>query len=520
MNKPIVWAVGGSDCSSSSGCQADLFTCQDFNVHVSTIITAVTAQNAQEVLEIDFCNSRLIQTQITSLEKAFFPSVIKLGLLGKESIFTMGSYLRGYTGFVVFDPVLRSTSGVVFTDPYNLKRFIFPYVDLLTPNIPEVETFLQKKIHSQKDMIVAAQSFLRLGVKSVLLKGGHLKSNKACDFFTNGKKEFWLINSKIKQTNVRGTGCSLSSAISASLALRYSLEDALTLGKMYVYQGIRLNLKIGNNILLGRKGFPRCSIDLPMATQHKKTVLCSPFPSCGHLGFYPIVDSAEWIYKLLTLGVRTMQLRIKNHKLSVVKKIVIESVDLSRRYRAKLFINDYWKLAIESGAYGIHLGQDDLRSADILAIRGANLRLGVSTHSLYELSCAHAVSPSYIAFGPIYKTASKIMPFLPQGLPNLRYWYEISPYPVVAIGGINLERLEAVLSTGVNNIAVISAIQTNPEKVVPDFCSRISHFSHSSTQRIDFTRLQFTKKTIVSPFPLRETLPNLVKTKKRFLQRP
>ena len=485
MKKPIVWVVGGSDCSGGAGCQADLLTCRDFDVHAPTIITAITAQNAQEVLEIHYCDSHLIQMQITSLEKVFTPSVVKLGLLGKKStLITINSYLQNYKGFVVCDPVLMSTSGVSFTEPCALEQLIFPYIDLLTLNIPEAEILLQKKIHSLKDMEMTAPVFLELGVKSVLLKGGHLNSEKACDFFTNGDKEFWLINSKIKETRARGTGCSLSSAISSALARGYSLEDSLVLGKMYIQQGIRKNFEIRNNILLGRLGFPRCPSDLPVATK-QVNFSSSPFLSCDKLGFYPIVDNVEWVQKLLTWGVRTIQLRIKNQKLSIIKQAVIESVRLARNYQAKLFINDYWKLAIEAGAYGVHLGQGDLATADILSIRAANLRLGISTHSLYELACAHAFQPSYIAFGPIYETTSKAMAFLPQGLAALRYWREISPYPIVAIGGITLECLEAVLRTEVMNVAVISAVMTanEPEKVLSAFLSRIACFSREPSLR-------------------------------------
>ncbi|MFW0081145.1 MAG: thiamine phosphate synthase [Coxiella endosymbiont of Haemaphysalis qinghaiensis] len=489
MKKPIVWVICGSDCSGGAGCQADLLTCRDFNVHAATVITAITAQNAQEVLEIHYCDSHLIQMQINSLEKAFAPSVVKLGLLGKKStLITINSYLQNYKGFIVCDPVLKSTSGASFTKPFDLKRLIFPYINLLTINIPEAEIFLQQKIHSLEDMAMAAPVFLELGVKSVLLKGGHLSSEKACDFFTDGDKKFWLINSKIKETRTRGTGCSLSSAISSAFSRGYSLEDSLILGKMYIQQGIRENFKIKNNILLGRLGFPRYSLDLPVVT---KQVNFSSFPflSCGKLGFYPIVDSVEWVRKLLTCGVRTIQLRIKNKKLSFIKQAIIESVCLARNYQAKLFINDYWKLAIETGAYGVHLGQEDLTTADIFSIHTANLRLGISTHSLYELACAHAFRPSYIAFGPIYETTSKEMPFPPQGLAALRYWQKISPYPIVAIGGITLECLEAVLRTKVRSVAVISAVMKadEPAKVLSAFLSRMAYFSRESDQCANFS---------------------------------
>lgn len=127
---------------------------------------------------------------------------------------------------------------------------------------------------------------------------------------------------------------------------------------MYVQQGIRQNFKVNTQELMGRQGFPRRSIDLPWVTKNANFKRKS-FPLCNSFGFYPIVDSVEWVERLLSYGVRTIQLRIKNASPQKIKKAVIESVALARHYQAKLFINDYWKLAIEAGAYGVHLGQED-----------------------------------------------------------------------------------------------------------------------------------------------------------------
>ncbi|ABS76856.1 thiamine phosphate synthase [Coxiella burnetii] len=476
--KSIVWSIGGSDCSGGAGCQADILTCRDFNVHAASIITTITAQNAEQVLKINYCDSDLIQKQIQALKETLPPTVIKLGLLGtKEIVTAVASYLKNYSGKVVCDPVLNSTSGVLLhaSDYLDLlKKLLFPHVDLLTPNIPEAEILIQNKIHTFSDIISAAHQLLKCGVSAVLLKGGHLIGSKARDFFTDGKCEFWLAHTKIPKTRVRGTGCALSSAISSAIALGYSLKDAIVVAKMYVQQGIRQNFKVNTQELMGRQGFPRRSIDLPWVTKNANFKRKS-FPLCNSFGFYPIVDSVEWVERLLSYGVRTIQLRIKNASPQKIKKAVIESVALARHYQAKLFINDYWKLAIEAGAYGVHLGQEDLETADLSAIRAANLRLGISTHTLYELSRAHAIQPSYVAFGPIYETYSKPMPYSARGLEWLRYWCEISPYPVVAIGGINLNRLESVLNAGAVNVAVISAVTKSktPQKTVRAFLNRI-----------------------------------------------
>lgn len=185
------------------------------------------------------------------------------------------------------------------------------------------------------------------------------------------------------------------------------------------------------------------------------------FPSEeSRLGLYPVVDSVQWIERLLSVGVKTLQLRIKDQPESQIEPDVIKAIALARRYQARLFINDDWQLAIKHQAYGVHLGQEDLDNADLSAIRRAGLRLGVSTHDDNELARAVAIAPSYIALGHIFPTQTKAMPSAPQGLAELaRHISELAGrFPTVAIGGISIERVPSVLATGVGSIAVVSAI--------------------------------------------------------------
>jgi len=177
------------------------------------------------------------------------------------------------------------------------------------------------------------------------------------------------------------------------------------------------------------------------------------------LGLYPVVDSVAWIERLLAVGVKTIQLRIKDKQDDEVEADIIAAVALGRRYDARLFINDYWRLAIKHQAYGVHLGQEDLESTELELIRAAGLRLGVSTHDNMEIDVALAARPSYIALGHVFPTQTKQMPSAPQGLEQLASHIErLADYPTVAIGGISLERAPAVLATGIGSIAVVSAI--------------------------------------------------------------
>jgi thiamine-phosphate pyrophosphorylase len=197
-------------------------------------------------------------------------------------------------------------------------------------------------------------------------------------------------------------------------------------------------------------------------------------PIIHPIGFYPVVPSAEWVERLLSWGVRTVQLRIKaaDYTLAEIASEVNAAVEASKVVAdAQVFINDHWQLALAAGAYGVHLGQEDLDTADVEALRTAGIRLGLSTHTPAELARAHAVQPSYLAIGPIYPTTLKVMPYQPVGLERLALWArQAAPYPVVAIGGISLERMPGVLACGVDGVAVVSAVTlaADPRQAVLD----------------------------------------------------
>ena len=188
-------------------------------------------------------------------------------------------------------------------------------------------------------------------------------------------------------------------------------------------------------------------------------------PLTGPIGFYPVVPTAEWVVRLLGWGVRTIQLRIKaaDHTPDEIADQVRAAVAAGRNLPgAQVFINDHWQLALAEKAYGVHLGQEDLDTADLAALREAGLRLGLSTHTPAELTRAHAVQPSYLAIGPIYPTTLKVMPYEPVGLERLATWARQAALypklPVVAIGGISLARMPGVLACGVDGVAVVSAV--------------------------------------------------------------
>ncbi|HEX2725349.1 MAG TPA: thiamine phosphate synthase, partial [Beijerinckiaceae bacterium] len=188
--------------------------------------------------------------------------------------------------------------------------------------------------------------------------------------------------------------------------------------------------------------------------------------------FYPIVDSLAWIGRLVRLGVGTVQLRAKDLSPDAALTLVREAVALTRGTRTELIVNDYWRAAIAAGARHVHLGQEDLAEADVAAIRAAGLTLGLSTHDDDELATALRQRPDYVALGPIYPTTLKAMRFGPQGLERIGQWKRrIGTTPLVAIGGITLERAPGAFAAGADCIAVVSDVtqSADPDKRVRDW---------------------------------------------------
>jgi len=185
------------------------------------------------------------------------------------------------------------------------------------------------------------------------------------------------------------------------------------------------------------------------------------FPPCSNtpLGIYPVVDRAAKLKPLYQCGITTAQLRVKDLAGSALKEEVRRAIALSREYNVRFFLNDYWQLAIEYDAYGVHLGQEDIQKADITAIHSAGLRLGISSHTPHEIDIALGFQPSYLAIGPIYEPISKKLTYPPVGIKKLITWSQKVPYPIVAIGGITEENIAKVAATGAaSGIAMISGV--------------------------------------------------------------
>ena len=190
-------------------------------------------------------------------------------------------------------------------------------------------------------------------------------------------------------------------------------------------------------------------------------------PCPRELGLYGVLPNAEWVGRMARAGVPTVQLRFKSDDPAAIVHEIKAAVDAVKGTDARLFINDHWQAALDAGAYGIHVGQEDLdiiAPQDLETIRRSGTRFGVSTHGYAEMVRAHAVQPSYIALGAVFPTTLKRMPTAPQGLERLAAYVRLmQQYPLVAIGGISADLFPAVRATGVGSVAVVRALVNAPD---------------------------------------------------------
>lgn len=481
--KPQVEVIAASDSAACSGIQADNTTIQNLGAHALNAMTAVTAQNPETVLGVNAIAGEALQQQLQALS-AIPVQARKIGLIAStEQLSVIQAHLKARPVFTVLDPVMLSSTGKTLgLRPESLKTLL-DQVDLVTPNIPEAEALTGREIHTLEDRVEATRALRALG-PAVYLKGGHGQDPDRClDLFWAREKDqpVWLAYRKQDRvTHTRGTGCTLSSAIAAAVAGGYELPDALCVA------GARVQWGLGHGYSLdGRSAGPIARQAPEPVFEHYPRWLDAPdwldlppFPDCGPepLGLYPVIDSLEWLDRMVRAGVTTCQLRIKHLEGEALRQTIQSAVARVKGTACRLFINDYWELAAEFGAYGVHLGQEDLDTTPLEKLAASGLRLGISTHGEAEWCRAAALRPSYLAIGAIFPTQTK--PVQVVGLEALQRWQSIlgPQFPLTAIGGIGFDNLPDVLATGIDSIAVVSAITraADPEQAVRDFQQRIA----------------------------------------------
>jgi len=552
QKKPIIWSISGSDCSGGAGIAADIKTGHSLGVEVCTLITANTVQNSKQLISVNPVAVDILQQQVTTLIEDKPPAVIKIGLLADniQALWLASTLQQLKTKLpqliTVYDPVGQASVGGNFSQLSVLDLApLLQQIDVLTPNINEAHFFVSSMIEKETNSLNIAQPnrikpnisqlsvkqlakkiHQKFAIKSIIIKGGHSKNNHHCIDYCyhqlnqikqdNQDKcfqaiEYQLSSPRLNTHYSHGGGCSFASALASCLAKGYLVRDAFTLAKAFINQGLAATQNISAEqqhqyygafeqlawpaLLPSEVESQVCLNELfptvvdTLNQQHQNLPAFASLNLQGEkLGLYPVVDSIAWLKRLLPLGLNIIQLRVKNLDETELEQIIIEAINVAKKYKTRLFINDYWELAIKYNAYGVHIGQEDLNQADLEKIQHAGLRLGISTHGCYEFLLAQQLQPSYLAIGAIFPTKTKDMTGQIQGMDNLRQLLTLRsktktpPIPIVAIGGINLARAPQVLDTTVDSIAVVTAITeaSNPEQAVTEFIALTKHPELSS----------------------------------------
>ena len=267
LPKSKVLIIAGSDSSGGAGIQADIKTVTSLGCYAMTAITAVTAQNTTGVKSIIPIEPKEISNQIEFTSKDITPDAIKIGMLHSKKVISavMKSLEKIKVDKIVLDPVMVAKGGAKLINNQaikDIKNKLIKKIFLITPNIPEAELLTKVKINSIDDMVIAGKMLLELGAKNVLIKGGHLNSNQMSDILLNKKIIKVFKSKKYRSKNTHGTGCTLSSAITANLSCGKDLIKSCELGIKYVNEAIKSNLNLGkgngpinhlNSITLNKK---------------------------------------------------------------------------------------------------------------------------------------------------------------------------------------------------------------------------------------------------------------------------
>ena len=253
---PIALAIAGSDSGGGAGVQADLKTFASLNVHGTSAITCVTAQNPRAVTGIQAIRATLVRGQIEAVFAELRPAAVKTGMLFSADLIrvVVEFFERGPRPPLNVDPVMLATSGVVLLKPGAirlLKERLLPLATLVTPNLDEAEILVGRKLQTLGDLEAAAREIHRVFGCAALVKGGHLRSVPvATDVFFDGRKVLRLAAPFVAGVSTHGTGCTYSAAITAFLARGEPLPRAIAMAKRYITRAIRWSYRAANHTVL------------------------------------------------------------------------------------------------------------------------------------------------------------------------------------------------------------------------------------------------------------------------------
>ena len=469
--------IAGSDPSGGAGIQADLKTFSALGVYGATAITAVTVQNTQSVKYVHKLPPQVVYDQIVAVMEDITVDAVKIGMVNDAE--TLDAIVRALTAyrpkFLVVDPVMVSTSGCALMQPDALaimKERLLPMADLVTPNLPEAWTLAG----TDTSVDDAAQAILRLGVKALLIKGGHAEGKTKTDYLYiykgEGVKRVEFTAETIDTPNTHGTGCTLSSAIAALLARGNGLEDAVRQAKEYLTEA----LKAGADVRVGCGHGPVCHFyadrvmrlcGYRVVRYDLKTLKPHDLKTASRLQFithftdkYSYYDSAMMA---LEGGCRWIQLRMKDADEADIERVARLILPECRRRGAVFVIDDHVELALRVGADGVHLGKNDMPVDEARRLAGDGFIIGGTANTFEDVQRLAAQGANYIGCGPFRFTTTKknLAPML--GLEGYkRILSQMKECGIglllVAIGGITSDDIPQLMAAGVSGIALSGSV--------------------------------------------------------------
>lgn len=523
MSRPIIWSIAGNDSGGGAGLSADARAAEGCEVHLCPVVASITAQNSLGVTRVVPVAADVLDAQLTALAADLRPSVIKTGLIGSaEGVAVLARWLARFSGDggppvrLVVDPVLgASAGGAAFCDEALLAAYrerLIPWADLITPNRREAARLLGVPEAATLAEVPAQAAALReLGCAAVCITGGDSEEGPdgggdALDWLHTPHAQGWLALPRLDARHTHGTGCTFATTAAAAMARGFVTADALVLAKMATSAALDAGHAAGQGA--GPVGFdagfacdprrlPRLGCD--DAPPGPVAVPAVAWPS----GLYAISDSFAQAAPLFAAAeplLCALQLRIKRGAHADLDATAfadavqaqigqaLAAIDaMPAEARPILVVNDHHALvldAIEAGrieatSIALHLGQEDVLAlgtagrARLAAAQARGLRLGLSSHSLWELCRATALQPAYIACGPVWATTTKDMPWHPQGRHNLGWWAAMAPVPVVGIGGIlDAAQVGHVAASGAADACLVRALAQGGEAQVAGALAR------------------------------------------------
>lgn len=476
--------IAGSDPSGGAGMQADLKTFSALGVYGTTAITAVTVQNTQSVKYVHTLPPQVVYDQIVGVMEDLCVDAVKIGMVNDAD--TLDAIVRALSErkpkFLVVDPVMVSTSGCALMQPDALaimKERLLPMADLVTPNLPEAWTLAG----TDTSVDDAAQKILRLGVKALLIKGGHAEGKTKTDYLYinngGGVMRVEFTSETVETKNTHGTGCTLSSAIAAFAARGCGLEDAVRKAKDYLTGA----LKAGADVVVGKGHGPVCHFFKPASGQADKQADClqvvtdcnpsnlvclsTRLSSAVNLQFithftekYSYADSAMIA---LEGGCRWIQLRMKDADEAEIERVARLVLPECRRRGAVFVIDDHVDLALRVGADGVHLGKNDMPVSEARRLAGADFVIGGTANTFEDVQKLAAQGADYIGCGPFRFTTTKkkLAPMLGiEGYKRILSQMKRCgiALPLVAIGGITCGDIPQLMAAGVSGIALSGSV--------------------------------------------------------------